>query len=151
MSNLLRRLGVQHSVENESPNLTGLLAAHFQLRPAWNAGETDKDIVASVAEHIEECRILVVDDVGMTLQLYGTRRRFHRRSTIVCIRSHDDYAILRLHYSLHQTSLFFLCRSFRPVSPTRAALTCYAVAFSVGCLGSLLSSGILALRVSGFF
>ena len=151
MSTLLNRIGVPHTVHNESSNLTRLLAAHFDLQPKWSVGETQDDTFASVADYIEECQILVINDITMSIQLYGTRRLMHRRSAVVCIRSHDDYAILTIRYRLHQMCIAFSCRSFQAVYPTRAAIRCYLVTFGLAFGGSFLTSAALAVRASRWF
>lgn len=149
MSILLKRLNIPHVVMNESPQLSALLAAHFGSKPSLSViCEAKEDIFESVAEHMEDCKILVVNDVSMSLQLHGSKRRGYKRHAILCIRGYDDYATIAVQYRLHHACLFFICRSGRLVFPTRVLLWFYLGVFVLGCCGSFLASAAAAYHHS---
>ena len=106
--------------------------------------EAKEDLFESVAEHMEDCKILVVNDVTMSLQLHGSKRRRYKRYAIVCIRGYDDYASVSLRYGLHHACLFFICRSGQVVFPSRMLLWLYLIVFVIGCFGSFLASAAAA-------
>lgn len=134
-SDCLSRLRIPHAaMSSPSTSLQTLLEHYFDTH-LQQPCENEEDTCLAMANHLEECAILIVDDPSGTLHLVGTRRRARRRA-VVCRQTSGQYIVVRVTYALHRRILFFLCRRMEPVFPTRFLVGLYVCTFIASALAT---------------
>lgn len=96
---------------------------------------TGVQILEAIAHHIEECRIVLVNEDDMTMRGIGASWRRARKRTII-VESNNYFNAVRCHFAFHSRLIHYACRVDSPLRISRFYVCIYSCVFVIAFLVS---------------
>lgn len=103
--------------------------------------------IREVANYVEECRIVVVDDEERTFRGHGATWRRARRRGIIVRQTTGEFCAIRCATGLHDRLIHHACRGDAPVRLSRACMVLYTLVFLVSFAAAFSAFTLYGYRV----